>query len=445
MRPNALSAPQSTSVLKDQRTRLLRAVTDLVADRGYLQTQVGQIASEAKVSCTTFYDLFADKEGCFLAAHAEHSAALVDEFACAVSAVGPPDATRAGLSALLAFAERTPAAFALLSHHAMLAGARALAERERLLRSLADTLESAWSEAPGSSLAQDVPTEVVLGGVIRALDMSMRRRADILDAERLWVLLDLIAAYSVPLSARHWCSVDDLLSACDPRAALEPSEPGPLPRGRHQISASTVHRLRRERLLHATAVATQANGYAGTSVADIVVAAKLSREVFYEHFANKSQAYTAMLKLFFERCVGIVAGAYFAAAGDWCERIWQSVGALLEFLGGQPSFAWAALLEPYAVDPSGLRIDEFLMGFGMFIGDRQLHDAEPEAYLRSAALIGVALEALVRGVSGGRCQQLPRLQPLIAYIVLAPALGSERALSFIQRRTAGAPPARESA
>ena len=54
-----------------QRRRLLEAMAEVVAERGYAKTSVTQVTKAARVSTETFYELFADKEACFLAAYVE--------------------------------------------------------------------------------------------------------------------------------------------------------------------------------------------------------------------------------------------------------------------------------------------------------------------------------------------------------------------------------------
>jgi len=52
-----------------QRARLLHAATEAVAEQGYVKTTVADILARAGVSRATFYQLFSDKEDCFLAAY----------------------------------------------------------------------------------------------------------------------------------------------------------------------------------------------------------------------------------------------------------------------------------------------------------------------------------------------------------------------------------------
>ena len=64
-------------VRSSQRERLLRAMLASVAERGYAATTVPQVVADARVSRNSFYALFQDKEGCFIALCDEEAADLV--------------------------------------------------------------------------------------------------------------------------------------------------------------------------------------------------------------------------------------------------------------------------------------------------------------------------------------------------------------------------------
>jgi len=50
-----------------QRARLIEATIECVAERGYPTTTVGHIVARARVSRETFYELYSDKEDCYVA------------------------------------------------------------------------------------------------------------------------------------------------------------------------------------------------------------------------------------------------------------------------------------------------------------------------------------------------------------------------------------------
>ena len=73
--PHGLSRDE---VAQSQRLRLLTAMTDAVAEKGFAKTVVADVVARSGVSRATFYAMFRDKEDCFQAAY-EMNAALVAE------------------------------------------------------------------------------------------------------------------------------------------------------------------------------------------------------------------------------------------------------------------------------------------------------------------------------------------------------------------------------
>ena len=71
--PHRLSRDE---VEQSQRLRLLSAMTEAVADKGFANTVVADVVARSGVSRATFYTLFRDKEDCFQAAY-EMNAELV--------------------------------------------------------------------------------------------------------------------------------------------------------------------------------------------------------------------------------------------------------------------------------------------------------------------------------------------------------------------------------
>jgi AcrR family transcriptional regulator len=63
-------------VVRSQRARLLRAMADATAERGYADTTVADVLRRARVSRETFYQQFSSKQECFIAAY-EAAAAVI--------------------------------------------------------------------------------------------------------------------------------------------------------------------------------------------------------------------------------------------------------------------------------------------------------------------------------------------------------------------------------
>ena len=56
-------------VRASQRRRMLEAMANATAEKGYVHTTVADVIKRAGVSRETFYEHFSDKEDCFIAAY----------------------------------------------------------------------------------------------------------------------------------------------------------------------------------------------------------------------------------------------------------------------------------------------------------------------------------------------------------------------------------------
>lgn len=97
-------------IARSQRERLLDAAIDVVAEKGYAKTTIADLTKVAGISRTTFYELFPDKEACFLAAYDVAADVLARRVATAFeSGDAWPERVRAGLEALLESLAAEPA------------------------------------------------------------------------------------------------------------------------------------------------------------------------------------------------------------------------------------------------------------------------------------------------------------------------------------------------
>jgi AcrR family transcriptional regulator len=117
-------------VLASQRGRMLWAMADAVAQRGYVKVTVADVLRGAGVSRETFYEHFKDKEDCFLAALEGAAQLLTGEVRDAVGAVASPaEGLEAMLGAYLDTMAREPAAARTFLIEVYGAGQRAIDRR----------------------------------------------------------------------------------------------------------------------------------------------------------------------------------------------------------------------------------------------------------------------------------------------------------------------------
>ncbi len=138
------------------RERILRAVTSLVARRGYSVVTIPDISTEAGISNQTFYAHFTGKEEALLAAfNAEASDAVRVTGAAFETAPTWPQAIRAGLHALLLHLSAQPAFARLALTEMMSAGKLAQQRADQGMDAYVNFL------APASGTAPHVPLVVV--------------------------------------------------------------------------------------------------------------------------------------------------------------------------------------------------------------------------------------------------------------------------------------------
>src|SRR3546814_4248314 len=110
------------------------------------------------------------------------------------------------------------------------------------------------------------------------------------------------------------------------------------------LSREQVETDQRIRMLLAMAEATADKGFVGTSVADVLKRAGVSRETFYQHFSDKQDCFLAAFDAAGELLVAGLAPSL-AESGSPLERFEHAFGAYLDQLPSQPALARLFLVE----------------------------------------------------------------------------------------------------
>jgi AcrR family transcriptional regulator len=157
-------------VSEAQRSRMLRAAVEVIAEHGYGQMSVARVASGAGVSRRTFYDFFVDREDCFLAVFNDAALVLRESVVAACEGQrGWVSQTRAGLLALLCFLDEQPAMGSLLIVDALKAGTKVQEQRGELLAQLSRVLHEAGSQANGARELPPLTGEGLVGAVFSVI------------------------------------------------------------------------------------------------------------------------------------------------------------------------------------------------------------------------------------------------------------------------------------
>jgi AcrR family transcriptional regulator len=154
-------------VSRSQRDRLLEATMRVVAAKGYAPTTVADLTREAGISRTTFYELFAGKEACFLAAYDDAVDQLVRRISAAYEAEDRwPDRARAGLAALLEGLAADPAQARLALVDVAAAGPAAQRRFRAAVQRLTPFFDEGRDFAPGGRALPANVSRMAAGAVV---------------------------------------------------------------------------------------------------------------------------------------------------------------------------------------------------------------------------------------------------------------------------------------
>ncbi len=169
-RTTRLSGPAGAGqVTEIQRGRMLAAAVDAVDEVGYAGMTVAQVISRARVSRKTFYDVFSDREDCFLAAFEQALEQAEEAIGEAYSQADSwRDGVRAALARLLAMMDDEPALTKLCLVEALAAGDRVLERRAQVLDRLSAVVDLGRREE-GALDPPAVAAEGVVGAVFQVL------------------------------------------------------------------------------------------------------------------------------------------------------------------------------------------------------------------------------------------------------------------------------------
>lgn len=162
-----------------QRAKLLEAMTQVVAEKGYAGATVADAVSLARVSRGTFYELFESKQDCLLAAYRLGVAVLEDRIREAVR--GAPDwreELRRGLRAYLQQLSGEPrfARVHLLEWQVL------GAERDAAVRRFAGRYGRSFARS-GRPVPPDDALFVLAAGIDQLVCARLRASADVTDLE----------------------------------------------------------------------------------------------------------------------------------------------------------------------------------------------------------------------------------------------------------------------
>jgi AcrR family transcriptional regulator len=153
-------------VTNNQRARMLQAISELAAERGYQKTTIDLIAKSARVSLKTFYEHFASKEECFLVAFDTDVEAAAEIFEELLDPEMPwPDRIASGLEIFLEMVAAEPTRAKLCLVASQSAGSAAFARYQATLERVALKLREGRDLNPMAGKMPEGLEVAIAGGI----------------------------------------------------------------------------------------------------------------------------------------------------------------------------------------------------------------------------------------------------------------------------------------
>jgi AcrR family transcriptional regulator len=188
-------------VARNQRDRLTAGMIAAVAEHGFHEATITQIAAAAGVSRRTFYGYFSSKEECFFDTFGQ----VADHLEAAMTSAGEgeaewPERIRAELTAML----ETFAANPDLARFALIAPANAGGEIAARYRELLERLFAILTEAKPPPPATTEPSRAVADGIVGGIVALIVRKVKAGEGEGLVELVpDLLELVLAPYYGRE--------------------------------------------------------------------------------------------------------------------------------------------------------------------------------------------------------------------------------------------------
>jgi AcrR family transcriptional regulator len=164
-------------VQRVQRERLTAAMARVVAEVGYEETTVERVLVEAGISRRTFYELFDDREDCFVGAYDEAMGRVISAVTDAyLDCETPERRIEHALETFLQMLAAEPDLARMCVVEVFAAGPRARERRASAMDRLAKLVEHALGELRGDDKLDRLSAQALIGAVHELIYLPVDRR-----------------------------------------------------------------------------------------------------------------------------------------------------------------------------------------------------------------------------------------------------------------------------
>ncbi|HEY5287028.1 MAG TPA: TetR/AcrR family transcriptional regulator [Solirubrobacteraceae bacterium] len=430
--PHKLS---DAEVAVDQRKRLIDAIIELAAERGYAATTVADIIKRAQVSRKAFYEHFEDRRDLLLAAFDSVSPASFEAIRDAAQRGGRPSRQfEALMRRLCRVARESPGTIALETIEIAAVDPDGLERRERLMGAYGELLDDCLRAESEQPALPQLLARTLAGGAYRTIDARLRAgRADQLAALSTQLARWTRAQHPVPPSLIEAVGGASPLGTIGASGLYGGRAPGTLTLSPDGYRGPNMSRSKgfkshanRERILDAVAQLSASHGYTELTARAIAERADLSERGFLAHFKNKDEAFAAAVELGHLKGQAIVERARFETP-DWRTGVRNAIYALIEYLASEPYFTRLAFVEaPLARPLMVRRAHEHAEAYARLLLEGAPQRKRPPQITPEATMHAI-FELAFHHAAERKVEALARTAPEATYMALAPYVGVSEA------------------
>lgn len=191
----------------------------------------------------------------------------------------------------------------------------------------------------------------------------------------------------------------------------------------------------RERLMDAAIRVVAEQGYAATTIADMISEAGISRTTFYELFEGKEACFLAAYDSAADAFVRRINAA-FEAEESWPARIQAALEAMLTALATDPPLARVAVVDVVAAGPAAQHRHRAVLGrlTPLFDEGRDFAPGGRELPANTSRMAIGGVQGLIsEQVLAGRAAELRELLADALLATLSAYLGREAAAAYMQK------------
>lgn len=412
------------AVGRHQRARVQRAMIEIVAEQGYEAVTVREIARRAGVSTRAFYRHYSGKEECFL--RVQHLVSM--RFTQGLDAIGATadcleEPMAAAVGGILGEWDRDPAAVQLMLVEAHAFGGSALTEARRTRRSIECLLERAFA-----CLAEELRlADCLITGIAAGIVGVARRR--LMDEPE-----ELLVGLTGPLTrwalAHRGYSAARLRRLGDVETSFRTSPQSALS---SKAEKDGVRVLDGDLALLFSAAARLSVSDSGEQITPrkVALVAGLPRHSFENHFACVDDCLEALLRSNIDEVMEAARRAG-EASGVRTSVPYRAVAGLCDRVARDLTFATLCFDEDVVPGEWRIRCHDHLIDELCAVVESATVDRDDRLMIEAStsALCGVVQEEFARG----RAARLPEVAPMLAYMLLAPAIGGAEDIFAIRTK-----------